>query len=439
MRNRALEPSLPVIAINSSSDRSQEAADRVSLAKPTAAMNGASVSAPARPSVCFVAPNAYAALSERQDLAHVGGAERQQVLLSQDLVRRGYQVSFVVLDHGQPDGEMLHGIRVFKCYRSDRGVRGLRFFHPRLTGLWKAMKRADSDLYYQRGAAYETGLVGRWCRKHERGFIFSVAHDTNCMPTTPLMTRSERLLFRHGLRCADAIISQTIRQQHMLREGFGLASTVVRSASPWSADLEEPAECGARDELTGRVLWVGRLSKEKRPEWLIRLATDLPECRFDVVGQCNTSSRYGQTLAGNIESLPNVRWHGYIDHARLRALYQQTQVLLCTSESEGFPNVFLEAWSCAKPVLTSVDPDGIVAKFQLGQVGTDYPALKQHLRELVARRPMWKACGQRGYLYVREHHGAAAAGDALEGVIQAFYQSLQARRSSSAIFPGSDV
>src|SRR5712692_5386498 len=76
-----------------------------------------------RPSVCFVAPNAYAALSEREDVAHVGGAERQQVLLGKELVRRGYRVSFVVLDHGQPDGEEIRGIRVFKCYRADVGVR----------------------------------------------------------------------------------------------------------------------------------------------------------------------------------------------------------------------------------------------------------------------------------------------------------------------------
>src|SRR5882724_5079324 len=128
-----------------------------------------------RASVCFVAPMAYGALSRREDLPHVGGAERQQVLLSEELVQRGYRVSFVVLDHGQPDGEEIRGIRVFKCYRADVGVHGLRFFHPRLSGLWNAMKRADADVYYQRGAEAETGLVGRWCRRHARGFIFAVA------------------------------------------------------------------------------------------------------------------------------------------------------------------------------------------------------------------------------------------------------------------------
>jgi glycosyltransferase involved in cell wall biosynthesis len=389
-----------------------------------------------RPSLCFVAPKAYPALSGREDVSHVGGAERQQVLLAEQLLRRGYRVSFVVLDHGQPDAEEIRGIRVFKCYRADVGIHGFRFFHPRLTGLWSAMKRADADIYYQRGAEGETGLVSHWCRRHARGFIFAVAHDTNCIRVTPFLTCAERLLFHYGLRRADAIISQTFQQQRMLREAFGLASTVIRSCSPWPPCAKEPAKPTNHGELADRVLWVGRLSGEKRSEWLIRLATDLPECRFDVVGQCNTSSKYGQTLARQIMSMPNIRWHGYVAHAKMRALYRVCRVLLCTSESEGFPNVFLEAWSCAKPVLTTVDPDDVVATLQLGRVATDYITMKEHLAALPSERAWWEAAGLRGCNYVEEHHGATTATDALEGVIQTSYDSVRARRSRPAMAPG---
>lgn len=425
--------SLPVTPVNSNYGGSRK---RSSPPTPPEALSTSCKAWPPsvskRPSVCFVAPNAYAALSEREDVAHVGGAERQQVLLSEELVRRGYRVSFVVLDHGQPDGETFRGIRAFKCYRSDRGVWGLRFFHPRLTGLWNAMKRADTDIYYQRGAEYETGLVGHWCRNHARGFIFAVAHDTNCASDAPLMTRSERLFFRYGLRRADAVVSQTRRQQHLLREGFGLASTVIPSCSGWLPDVTEPTEGGNRDKLPGRVLWVGRLSAEKRPEWLIRLATDLPHCHFDVVGHCNTNSRYGQILARQIEALPNVRWHGYVDHSRMRELYRKARLLLCTSESEGFPNVYLEAWSCGKPVLTSVDPDDVVATFQLGQIASDYGAMRECLAALPVQRAWWEAAGLRGREYVREHHSTAASVDALEDVMARCKESVRARSSAVA-------
>jgi glycosyltransferase involved in cell wall biosynthesis len=244
-----------------------------------------------------------------------------------------------------------------------------------------------------------------------------------------LMTQSERLLFRYGLRRAHAVVSQTRRQQQLLQDGFGLASTVVRSCSGWQLDATEPTEGSTRARRPGRVLWVGRLSEEKRPEWLIRLATDLPLCDFDVVSHCNTNSRYERNLARQIEALPNVRWHGYVNHDKLKTLYLQAQLLLCTSQSEGFPNVFLEAWSCGRAVLTSVDPDGIVTNFGLGQVATDYLALKRHLSEASVQRPMWEASGRRGTQYVRQHHSAVAAGAALEAVIQTCYQSPRAGQS----------
>jgi glycosyltransferase involved in cell wall biosynthesis len=375
-----------------------------------------------RPSVCFVAPNAYGALSGSGTVGRGGGAERQQVLVAEELVRRGYRVSFVVLDHGQPDAEEIGGIRTFKCYRVHRGIRGLRFFHPRLTGLWSAMARANADVYYQRGAGSETGLVALWCRGRARGFIFAVANETTCLHVSPFLTRRlDRILFRYGLRRAAAVIAQTLRQQGLLLETFGIASTVIRSVCGWRPEELDPTD----DDRPPHVLWAGRLSPEKRPEWVIRLARDLPNHWFDVVGQCDITSAYGRTLVNQLESLPNLHWHGYIQHPGLQALYRRAWLLLCTSESEGFPNVFLEAWSSGRPVLTTVDPDDVVATFQLGEVAVDYATMKEHLGGLPARRATWNAAGRRGQDYVRQHHDAAAAGDALEAVIRRCHDTVR--------------
>jgi glycosyltransferase involved in cell wall biosynthesis len=368
------------------------------------------------PSVCFVAPHAYGALTAGEEVAHIGGAERQQVLIAHELVRRGYRVSFVTLDHGQGDGYEIGGIRVLGCYRADAGIPKLRFLHPRLTGLWAAMARAAADVYYQRGASAETGLVARWCCGHARRFVFGIAHDTNCLRVSPLpRTRAERALFRYGLRRAGLVIAQTRQQQRLLRDQFGIAAPVVPSICPWGPDATPDA--GA-DPRSATVLWVGRLMEEKRPDWLVRLARDLPRQCFDVVGQSNADSAYGRRVAARLRSLPNVRWHGYVSHARMRALYRAAGVVLCTSDSEGFPNVFLEAWSCGRPVLTTVDPDEVVATFQLGHVAPDYTMLRDHLASLESRRAMWEAAGARGIDYVRQNHGIRAVGDAIDAALR---------------------
>jgi hypothetical protein len=72
----------------------------------------------------------------------------------------------ISMDYGQPDGCERDGIRIHNMHAPDAGVRVIRFVHPRLTSLWKALKRADADVYYQRTAAVYTGFLAAFCRLH---------------------------------------------------------------------------------------------------------------------------------------------------------------------------------------------------------------------------------------------------------------------------------
>jgi glycosyltransferase involved in cell wall biosynthesis len=367
-------------------------------------------------SICFVAPNAYAALSGREDLTNNGGAERQQVLLANELVRRGHLVSFVVFDHGQPDTETINSIRILKCYSSDNGIPGFRFLHPRLTGLWRALRQADADVYYQRCASASTGLVRHWCCWNHRAFVFAAAHDADCTAGLPLLPRRvDRLLFRYGLRHADRVIAQTTVQQRLLAAEFGVDSVVIPNSFAWAWGSQPVAQSARPASGPDRVLWIGRFNEEKRPEWLLRLARDLPVQRFDVVGRCD--SPYGQEIVAQLERLPNVQWHGYVPHRRMLDLYLNARLLLCTSEWEGFPNVFLEAWSCQRGVLSTVDPDGVIAGAGTGVVVTSYAEIAQHLARLGQQRAFWEETGLRGRRYMERHHDVRAAGETLLHVV----------------------
>ena len=98
--------------------------------------------------VCFVGLWNLSVLAREYAHLGAGGAQLQQVSLARHLVERGLDVSMVVADLGQADGRIWDRIRTFKAYRPDAGVPLLRFFHPRWTGLWGAMRRADADVYY---------------------------------------------------------------------------------------------------------------------------------------------------------------------------------------------------------------------------------------------------------------------------------------------------
>src|SRR5262249_46915027 len=154
---------------------------------------------------------------------------------ARNLVRRGYPVSMICMDHGQPDQVTIDGVQMFTCHAPVGGIPIVRFFHPRLTGLWSALARVDADIYYQRGAGAATGVVGLFERRHRRRFVFAAACDLDVRrhETSKLFERRagrrDQVVYSIGLRLADVIIAQTQKQMEDCTASYGRTPTLIRS------------------------------------------------------------------------------------------------------------------------------------------------------------------------------------------------------------------
>jgi glycosyltransferase involved in cell wall biosynthesis len=216
-----------------------------------------------KPRICFVAQNAYGALAG-VDTGHIGGIERQQSLMARWLAKRGFQVSMVTWDEDQEDGIEIDGVSIFKMCRKEAGIKGLRFLWPKWTSLCRAMGRANADIYYYNCGDLGLGQVVMWCHRHDRKCLYSVASNPDCDRKLPVLKATrERVLYRFGLKRADSRVVQTQRQQQMLLEGFGIDSKVIPMPCEGPSGKER-IPSGAANEDSVHVLWVGRISKEKR-------------------------------------------------------------------------------------------------------------------------------------------------------------------------------
>src|SRR5438552_7305557 len=135
-----------------------------------------------RPHICFVAPNIWPVFSHDPDNELIGGAEVQQSILARALVRAGYRVSMICLDFGQPQRVLLDGVTVHKIYRPDAGLPVLRFVHPRMTAMWRALRAVDADVYYQRCSGMLTAVVAEFCRRYGKRSIYASAADLDFVP-----------------------------------------------------------------------------------------------------------------------------------------------------------------------------------------------------------------------------------------------------------------
>jgi glycosyltransferase involved in cell wall biosynthesis len=376
------------------------------------------------PSLCFVAHLAYGAFAGGTR-GFIGGVERQAALMAQSFARRGYSISVLTWDEGQEDGAEIDGVRILKMCRAEAGIKGLRFFWPKWTSLVAALKRANADIYYQNCGEYVTGQVALWCRRHGRRFIYSVASDPDCDARLPEMhKRRERVLYRYGLKHADRIIVQTRRQQQMLQAGFQRGSVVIPMPCPGPSE-EEYARHEYERDGSQRVLWIGRICEVKRPDRLLDLATACPEVGFDLVGP-SADTAYCRSVWERAKTLRNVVLHGPAAREYVSEFYRKARILCCTSDYEGFPNTFLEAWSHGLPIVSTFDPDDLIVEHQIGTVASDPQGLARGIRMLLSDTARWRQASQAARRYYLRNHTVEAVMPKFEAV----FHEVMSRRFS---------
>jgi len=307
----------------------------------------------AKPRVCFVSPFLWPVLSRDREIRIVGGAEVQQAILARLLARNGYRVSVVTNDYGQPDGAVVDGVTVYKTYRLEAGIPVLRFFHPRLTSLWRALRRADAGIYYQRSAGMTTGVVAQFARRHGRRSIFAGASDNDFeRGREQIRYLRDRWLYWHGLKSVDRIVVQNPAQQRLCREHFGRDSVLI----PSCYELPE-ASRPAAGEL---VLWVATIHEYKRPDWAIEVAKRLPHRRFVMIGGVSTRGTrltpgYYEKIEKAAREVPNVDFKGWLPLGEVEPYFDRARVFLNTSVYEGVPNTFMQSWARGVPTVSTVD------------------------------------------------------------------------------------
>jgi glycosyltransferase involved in cell wall biosynthesis len=329
---------------------------------------------------------------------YLGGIETQLATLAKGLASLGCEVSLITFDHGQADDLVVDGVRVLKSHAPDAGIRLVRAIHPRITGLWRAMRRANADVYLQMGAGIETGQTALICNLLGKPFVYCLASDMDAGDY--FSVGIEGKAYQAGLYGAKRIIAQSIKQQKALKKSAGLEATIIPMAVvPPSGELDSKG--------VPRVLWVGRIMPSKRLDWLLEAAKLCPGVVFEVVGSPNGTSDYATQLMDKARRMPNVNVHGRAPASTLANLYARATLLACTSELEGFPTTFLEAWSLGVPVVTTFDPDHVVAEHCLGEVAGELDDFIGKLTGLLLDSTRRRTCAGAARAYYQSNHSIA--------------------------------
>jgi len=193
---------------------------------------------------------------------------------------------------------------------------------------------------------FPSGLVGTWLARLSHTPLVTTLHGTDVrIARTIAMSRPA---FRHVLHTSRAT---TAVSKWLAYEAQSLVSAPAPVVAPMPVATELFTPGSPAERSRDRLLFVGRLTKQKGVDLLLQALKQLPaHLKLDVVGDGPELTAL-QDIARQLGVGDRVTWHGAQPQAALVRMYQRASAVVVPSVDEGLGLVAVEALLCETPVV----------------------------------------------------------------------------------------
>lgn len=255
---------------------------------------------------------------------------------------------------------------VNKQLYEQQGIHLHKLIHHRYIWYWNKMLTmllGNYDIYYLPKVEPMDRLFAKWKKGKRRVFISSV----------------------------EGVITETSNNTDFFKcyyteimdASFAISKCIADSVKKfWNRDLPvlplgtaEPSfECKPRLDIK-KIIWVGNVKANKRPQFLLACAKEFPQLEFMMVGDGDMLEQCRN------EKVANVHFTGRIPNEKVYEYMHQCDLLLMTSEYEGLPKVIQEAAQCCLPSIY-INENYTVDFIANSENGFAVPTLEQMIEKI---------------------------------------------------------
>lgn len=340
------------------------------------------------------------------DKNHVGGAELQHSFLAEELIVRGYNVNIITFSTSDSSQTKMpffvnkNGISICLIPTKNRSIIKLLANFRIIINIWSAMRKINANIYLQRGAGYETALVSMFCILHRKKFILNIASNGDLVDHQESMRSVIKIFFSNfGISTANLVIAQSDEQKKIYSERWTRKCYVIKNIYPLTQNQIIKTDPPV-------ILWVGTIRPEwKHPELFLKLARSIPYARFQMIGGSSKDIVFYQKIQQESKEIPNLEFVGFVPYANIKDYFSKASIFVNTSNVEGFPNTFIEAWLSRTPVVSlEIDPDEVICKNNLGFHSKTFDQMVKDVETLLLNANLCDQMGQNGQSYVKREH-----------------------------------
>ncbi len=328
-----------------------------------------------------------------------GGAEVHLQEIFKRIVKMGNKVTLICCkSDALTDEEIIDGIRVIRY-----GNRNMfNYFVPRLYRNF--IKRENVDIVID-----DINKIPFYTPKFVKHPILAISHHFfgKSIIVEAGIVRGLYVMFAEYLvnkiykPTPFAVVSQSTLDE-FLRRGFAKENFRIITNALDQSDFPFQHNDKSTDEI--RIAYFGRLKKYKRVEQLFYafnlFANEYPNAKLDIIGTGDYLSSL-QKLARKLGIEEKTKFYGYVSDNEKKELLMDVDVVVNTSQKEGWGITNIEANACGTPVISANVP-GLRDSVKNHQSGLLYEFgnindLKNKLVELLTN-PELKAEMQKGAL-----------------------------------------
>lgn len=348
--------------------------------------------------LCFISFFAYP-LFDCNCEAIFGGSELQLYQLAKRIAADNkYEIDFIVGDFGQCSDKIFDRIRVTKAFsmrkKEFRWIIGAYYQFKFL----KTLKRVNADVYIQRAAGVETGIIAFFCKLFKRKFIYMTASDIDVNGEYRKKHKIFGIFYEYGIKNASAIITQREEHKRLIKDNFKKDSVVIKNSF---SILSEPSSLNERDY----ILWIGSAQALKQPEMFLEIAEAIPEEKFVMIMPKN-NIKIWEKILNKTKNIPNLKFIEKIPFDGINEYYEKAKLFINTSMFEGFPNTFVQSVMNGTPIISlNVNPDNFLNKYNCGFCTEGSKnKITEEIKRILNNKSLWTVISKNAYNYAREDH-----------------------------------
>ena len=295
----------------------------------------------------------------------IGGGEKQLALLALLLSEKNHVIS--VIDFKIKDDKNINGIEIYSLNSR------VKWYLPRMFVFYSLAKKINADVYYSRIRGWNHIFPFIASRKVKAVYIQSLASDLDVESFSQRVNffykkKSLFYFFTRGILVeliwpriiakADIIICQHQGQKGLLKlknNVFVLNSLTKTIMNTLSSE-----------NLNNGFLFIGSIDKRKGLDLIIDVIERLPDCNFILIGKPR-DKKSRLAFEKKIATKHNIEHIGKLNNNDVLLKISNCKAVLSVSLKEGFPNIFIEAWSLGKPVVSLyIGLSGLIEDNSLG-------------------------------------------------------------------------